>query len=162
MLKRSGPGDAARRGPPGTTFKELPVLSFATPNAWSKWLAAHHASSRGVWLKIAKTGASATSISYAQAIEVALAWGWIDGQKGKLDAAWWLQRFTPRTANSPWSKINCAKAEGLIAGGAMQPPGLAEVERAKSDGRWENPCAAGNERSPFQEPEKVFCQKVSS
>jgi len=121
----------------GTTTKDLPVLSFATPNAWSAWLTARHASSRGVWLKIAKARASAPSITYAQAIEVALAWGWNDGQKGKLDDAWWLQRFTPRTAKSPWSKINRAKAEALIAAGTMQPPGLAEVERAKRDGRWE-------------------------
>jgi len=113
------------------------VLSFARPNSWSGWLAAHHASSPGVWLKIAKTRTSSASITYTQAIEGALAWGWIDGQKGKLDDAWWLQRFTPRKAKSPWSKINRAKAEALIAAGSMQPPGLAEVERAKCDGRWE-------------------------
>jgi uncharacterized protein YdeI (YjbR/CyaY-like superfamily) len=121
----------------GTTVKDLPVLSFATPQAWSAWLAAHHASSRGVWLKIGKTKASSASITYAQGIEVAIAWGWIDSQKGKLDDSWWLQRFTPRTAKSPWSKINRAKAEALIAAGSMQAPGLAEVERAKADGRWE-------------------------
>jgi uncharacterized protein YdeI (YjbR/CyaY-like superfamily) len=137
MLKRSGKGEAARAVPVGTTAKDLPVLSFATPNAWSGWLAGHHASSRGVWLKIAKTGASSASITYAQAIEAALAWGWIDGQKGKLDKTWWLQRFTPRKAKSPWSKINRAKAEALIAAGSMAPPGLAEIERAKRDGRWE-------------------------
>jgi len=135
--KRSGKGEAVRGAPVGTMAKDLPVLSFATPNAWSGWLAAHHASARGVWLKIAKTSASSASITYAQAIEVALAWGWIDGQKGKLDDAWWLQRFTPRTAKSPWSKINRAKAEALIAAGSMEPPGLAEVERAKCDGRWQ-------------------------
>lgn len=123
--------------PPGTTADGLPVLSFATTAAWSKWLAAQHGASRGVWLKIAKKGASSASITYAQAIDVALAWGWIDGQKGKLDEDWWLQRFTPRTAKSPWSKINRAKAEALIAAGSMKPPGLAEVERAKRDGRWE-------------------------
>jgi uncharacterized protein YdeI (YjbR/CyaY-like superfamily) len=88
-------------------------------------------------LKIAKTRASSASITYAQAIDAALSWGWIDGQKGKLDDAWWLQRFTPRKAKSPWSKINRAKAEALIAAGSMEPPGLAEVERAKCDGRWE-------------------------
>jgi uncharacterized protein YdeI (YjbR/CyaY-like superfamily) len=135
--KRSGKGQAARAVPVGTTAKDLPVLSFATPNAWAGWLAAHHASARGAWLKIAKTRASSASLSYAQAIEVALAWGWIDGQKSKFDDAWWLQRFTPRTAKSPWSKINRAKAEALIAAGNMKPPGLAEVERAKCDGRWE-------------------------
>lgn len=137
MSKRSGKGEAARGTPVGTTAKDLPVLSFATPNAWSGWLAVHHASSRGAWLKIAKTRVSSASITYIQAIEAALAWGWIDGQKGKLDDVWWLQRFTPRKAKSPWSKINRAKAEALIAAGSMEPPGLAEVERAKCDGRWE-------------------------
>ena len=137
MPERSRKGGAVRAAPGGTTADGLPMLSLATTGAWSKWLAAHHGSSRGVWLKIAKKGASSASITYAQAIDVALAWGWIDGQKGKLDAAWWLQRFTPRTAKSPWSKINRAKAEALIAKGAMEPPGRAEVERAKRDGRWE-------------------------
>jgi uncharacterized protein YdeI (YjbR/CyaY-like superfamily) len=137
MPERSRKGEAARTAPGGTTADGLPMLSFATTGAWSKWLATHHGSSRGVWLKIAKKGATSASITYAQAIDVALAWGWIDGQKGKLDEGWWLQRFTPRAAKSPWSKINRAKAEALIAKGAMEPPGLAEVERAKRDGRWE-------------------------
>jgi uncharacterized protein YdeI (YjbR/CyaY-like superfamily) len=87
-------------------------------------------------LRIAKKGAKRT-ISYAQALDVALAWGWIDSQKRALDASAWLQRFSPRKADSPWSKINRAKAEALIAAGAMEAPGLAEVERAKRDGRWE-------------------------
>lgn len=137
MPERSGKSKAARVAPAKTMADGLPVISFAATGAWSKWLAAHHASSPGVWLKIAKTGASSASITYAQAIEVALVWGWIDGQKGKLDEDWWLQRFTPRKAKSPWSKINRAKAEALIAKGIMEPPGLAEVERAKRDGRWE-------------------------
>lgn len=137
MPERSSKGAAARRTADAAAAQELPVRSFPTRSAWAAWLAAHHASSRGVWLKLAKAKASAPSITYAEAIEVALAWGWIDGQKGKLDDAWWLQRFTPRKARSPWSKINRAKAEALIAAGSMQPPGLAEVERAKCDGRWE-------------------------
>jgi uncharacterized protein YdeI (YjbR/CyaY-like superfamily) len=137
MPERSAKGETARVAPGGTTADGLPMLSFATTSAWSRWLAAHHSSSRGVWLKIAKTGASSTSITYAEALDVALAWGWIDGQKGKLDEVFWLQRFTPRKAKSPWSKINRAKAEALIAAGSMEPPGLAEVERAKRDGRWE-------------------------
>ena len=119
-------------------MQNLPVLSFATTRAWSRWLAANHASSGGVWLKIAKQEAKAASVTYAEALEGALAWGWIDGQKGKFDDAWWLQRFTPRKAKSPWSKLNRAKAEALIAAGAMEKPGLAEVERAKHDGRWES------------------------
>jgi uncharacterized protein YdeI (YjbR/CyaY-like superfamily) len=115
----------------------LPVLAFATVRAWSEWLEANHASSRGVWLKIAKKGARTASVTYAEALEGALAWGWIDGQKGTFNDMWWLQRFTPRTAKSPWSKINRAKAERLVAAGTMEAPGLAEVERAKRDGRWD-------------------------
>jgi uncharacterized protein YdeI (YjbR/CyaY-like superfamily) len=116
--------------------KDLPVLVFATARAWSEWLKVNHASSRGVWLKFAKKGADTTSISYADALDRALSWGWIDGQKNACDDAWWLQRFSPRTATSPWSKINCTKAEALIAAGRMESPGVAEVERAKRDGRW--------------------------
>jgi uncharacterized protein YdeI (YjbR/CyaY-like superfamily) len=136
---RSPPSnDGKRRGAERERgAKDRPVLSFATKRAWSEWLAAHHASSAGVWLKIAKKAASSKSVTYAEALESALAWGWIDGQKDKLDGTSWLQRFTPRKARSPWSKINCAKAEALIAAGSMEAPGLAEVTRAKRDGRWE-------------------------
>ena len=116
MPERSDKGDGGQRAPPAvTTAKDLPVLAFATARAWSEWLEAHHASSRGLWLKIAKKGAGAASVTYAEALDGALAWGWIDGQKGTLNDVWWLQRFTPRTAKSPWSKINRAKAEALIA-----------------------------------------------
>jgi len=113
------------------------VRSFATAHAWSEWLAAHHACSDGVWLQIAKKEAHATSVTYAEALEVALAWGWIDAQKDALDETRWLQRFTPRRAKSPWSKVNRSKAERLIADGSMKAPGLLEIERAKRDGRWE-------------------------
>ena len=116
---------------------ELPSLSFAAPRAFSDWLADHHASSRGVWLRLAKKASSAVSITYAEAIDVALAWGWIDGQKQRGDEVSWLQKFTPRGAKSVWSKINREKALTLIEAGAMQPAGLAEVERAKQDGRWD-------------------------
>jgi uncharacterized protein YdeI (YjbR/CyaY-like superfamily) len=125
------------RMPSGTTAKDLPVLAFATARAWLEWLEANHASSRGVWLRIAKKAGGAASVTYAEALDCALVWGWIDGQKGKLDDVWWLQRFSPRTAKSPWSKINRGKAEALIAAGTMKSPGVAEVERAKRDGRWE-------------------------
>ncbi len=129
-------------GGPRTSLREpaardLQVRSFATTRAWSEWLFTHHASSPGVWLKIAKKGARSKSVTYAEALEIALAWGWIDGQKDKLDETWWLQRFTPRSAKSPWSKINRAKAEALIAAGSMEAPGLFEIDRAKRDGRWE-------------------------
>ncbi len=116
--------------------KEPPTVSFADARAWSKWLASNHASSCGVWLKIAKKGSNSPSVTYAEALEGALVWGWIDGQKRKLDEAWWLQRFTPRGPKSIWSKVNRSKAVALIKAGKMKPPGLAEVERAKRDGRW--------------------------
>lgn len=116
---------------------ELPTLSFATPRAFSDWLADHHSSSRGIWLRLAKKASGTASITYGEAIDVALAWGWIDGQKRRGDEASWLQKFTPRGVRSVWSKINREKALALIDAGAMQPAGLAEVERAKRDGRWE-------------------------
>jgi uncharacterized protein YdeI (YjbR/CyaY-like superfamily) len=116
---------------------ELPTLSFADPRAFSDWLVDHHASSRGFWMKLAKKASGVVSITYAEAVDVALAWGWIDGQKQRADEASWLQKFTPRGARSVWSKINREKALALIESGAMRPTGLAEVERAKKDGRWE-------------------------
>jgi uncharacterized protein YdeI (YjbR/CyaY-like superfamily) len=126
---------------PQSTAKDLPVLSFATARAWTDWLATNHASSGGLWLKLAKKipkkGTGPASVTYSEALEVALAWGWIDGQKRTFNDLWWLQRFTPRTTKSAWSKINCAKAEALIAAGTMTAPGLAEVARAKRDGRWD-------------------------
>jgi len=119
------------------TPTEMPVVSFAATEEWSAWLASRHHSSIGVWMKIAKKASGHASITYAEALDVALAWGWIDGQKGKLDEAWWLQKFTPRGPRSMWSKINREKALALIAAGKMMPSGLAEVERAKKDGRWD-------------------------
>jgi uncharacterized protein YdeI (YjbR/CyaY-like superfamily) len=115
----------------------LPTISFADRAAWQRWLSKHHATSRGLWLKFAKKGAPATSISYAQALDVALAWGWIDGQKRALDASFWRQRFTRRGPRSIWSRINRDKAIAMISSGEMQPAGLAEVERAQRDGRWD-------------------------
>jgi uncharacterized protein YdeI (YjbR/CyaY-like superfamily) len=112
-----------------------PILNAATPQAWHAWLASHHATSTGVLLRIAN--GKRTTMTYAQALEVALAWGWVDSQKSALDETAWIQRFTPRTKKSPWSKINRAKAEALIAAKKMETPGLAAVEQAKRDGRWE-------------------------
>lgn len=112
------------------------ILALENAADWHAWLASHHGRSQGVLLRIAKKGAP-KGITYAEALDVALAWGWIDSQKRALDSNAWLQRFTPRKAKSPWSKINRAKTEALIAAGTMEPPGLAAVERAKRDGRWE-------------------------
>lgn len=114
-----------------------PIQAFASAAAWETWLAANHASASGLWLKMAKTASGIPGVTYAEAVDVALCWGWIDGQKDPFDAVWWLQRFTPRGPRSRWSQINREKAQRLIEAGAMQPPGLAEIERAKADGRWE-------------------------
>ena len=126
----------------GAGARDEPILAMATAAAWSAWLAEHHGRSRGVLLRLTKrswrgTATGAGALTYAEALEVALAWGWIDSQKRALDDGAWLQRFTPRGPRSPWSKINRAKAEALIAEGRMRPSGLAEVERAKADGRWD-------------------------
>ena len=114
----------------------LPILSFAHPRAWATWLRLHHASSRGLWLKLAKRSAGIVSLTYPEAVDEALAWGWIDGQKQSHAEGWWLQKFTPRGPRSIWSKINREKAIALIAAGRMKPAGLAQVERAKRDQRW--------------------------
>jgi len=116
---------------------DLPVIGFAGQAAWESWLAQQHASSPGVWLKIAKKGSGATGVSYQEALEVALCYGWIDGQKGALDDEYWLQRFTPRKPGSRWSKINTEIAAELIAAGRMRPTGMREVELAREDGRWD-------------------------
>lgn len=116
---------------------ELPTLHFESAKELERWLAKEHARSPGLWLKIAKKDAGAKSVSYAEAIEVALCYGWIDGQKRPLDASHWLQRFTPRGPRSRWSKINRDKATALIADGRMKAAGLEQIEAAKSDGRWE-------------------------
>jgi uncharacterized protein YdeI (YjbR/CyaY-like superfamily) len=115
----------------------LPVMSFAAPAAWEEWLAAQHGASTGIWMKLAKKGGGAETVTYAQAIEVALCFGWIDGRKGALDEVHWLQRFTPRGTRSKWSRINRDKAQELIDAGRMHPAGLRQVELAKADGRWE-------------------------
>ncbi|HEU4702003.1 MAG TPA: YdeI/OmpD-associated family protein [Conexibacter sp.] len=116
---------------------ELPVLPFASGQAWEAWLEREHASAPGVWLKLAKKESGIASVTYAEALDVALCFGWIDGQRRAFDATWFLQRFTPRTRGSRWSKINTEHAERLIAAGHMRPAGLAQVEAARADGRWE-------------------------
>ena len=120
-----------------TARTDLPILAFATHGAWEAWLDEHHAASEGLWLKIAKKGSGIETVSYPEALEVALCNGWIDGQKASFDDRYWLQRFTPRRSRSKWSKVNRQKATELIERGAMKPAGLREVERAKADGRWD-------------------------
>jgi len=120
------------------TPDELPIVLFAAPAELEAWLEDEHASSAGLWLKIAKKGSGVASVSYAEALELALCFGWIDSQKRGLDEKHFLQRFTPRRPRGRWSRINREKAEALIAAGRMRPAGLAEVEAAKADGRWED------------------------
>jgi uncharacterized protein YdeI (YjbR/CyaY-like superfamily) len=110
---------------------------FAGPEEFRAWLREHHDASSGIWLKIAKSGSDLTTTTYDEALDVALAFGWIDGQKRRGDETYWLQGFTRRRPRSRWSKRNRDKAEALIEAGAMEPSGLAEVERARADGRWD-------------------------
>jgi len=115
----------------------LPTLPFASAAAWEAWLEDHHAESKGVWIKMAKMDAGIESVRYPEVLDSALCFGWIDGRRDALDERYFLQRFTPRRPRSRWSRINRDKAERLIAEGRMRPAGLAEVEQAKADGRWE-------------------------
>ena len=120
-----------------TAKPDLPIIAFASSNAWETWLEKHHATANGLWLKIAKKGSGIDTVSYAEALDVALCYGWIDGQKASFDDHHWLQRFTPRRPRSKWSKVNRVKATELIKRGEMKPAGLREVERATQDGRWD-------------------------
>ena len=116
---------------------DLPVLEFGSQAAWESWLDAHHAAAPGAWLKIAKKGSGAETVTYAEALEAAICYGWIDGQKDRLDDVHWLQRFTPRKPRGRWSRINTYQATELIKAGRMRPAGQREVELAQADGRWE-------------------------
>lgn len=123
----------------------LPVLPFRSQAAWEAWLTKQHQKSTGLWLKLAKKDSGVPSVTYPEAVESALCFGWIDGQKQPFDEQYWLQRFTPRRPRSKWSKINCEKIEALQKAGRLQPAGLREVEAAQRDGRWEN--AYGSHRT---------------
>jgi uncharacterized protein YdeI (YjbR/CyaY-like superfamily) len=116
---------------------ERPIVHCADAAEWQRWLAANAGESDGIRLAIAKKGGDRTGVSYAEALDEALCFGWIDGQKWPLDEQHFLQGFGPRRARSIWSRINRGKAEALIALGRMHPAGLAEVERAKAAGRWD-------------------------
>ena len=120
-----------------TEFKGLPVLGFASRDDWNAWLADHGGAATGLWLRLAKKGSSVACVGRAAAIETALAHGWIDGQLQPFDEQSWLVRFTPRGPKSKWSQINRTTALRLIEAGRMTPAGLAEVERARADGRWD-------------------------
>jgi uncharacterized protein YdeI (YjbR/CyaY-like superfamily) len=115
----------------------LPYLEFASPEAFRAWLDEHHEQPDGIRLKIAKKGSGVASVTYSEALDEALCYGWIDGQKESFDETWFVQRFTPRRARSRWSKVNRERVERLVAEGRMQPAGVAQVEAAKADGRWD-------------------------
>ena len=115
----------------------LPRIPFRSSSEWERWLEDNHAGSAGVWVKMAKKSSGIESVHYPEVLESALCFGWIDARREALDERYFLQRFTPRRARSNWSRINRETAERLIAEGRMRPRGLAEVERAKADGRWE-------------------------
>jgi uncharacterized protein YdeI (YjbR/CyaY-like superfamily) len=118
-------------------MKELPIVLFVTQTDWEAWLEKEHQASDGLWLQLAKKDSGKSSVSYQEALDIALCFGWIDGQKGKLDDEFWLQKFTPRRKQSPWSAINVEKVAKLIEAGKMREAGLKEIERAKADGRWD-------------------------
>src|SRR5688572_28779718 len=116
--------------------KEPEILSFKTPNAFEKWLLKHHNKVNGILLRFYKKESGKKSITYKEAVDEALCYGWIDGRANKLDDESWIQKFTPRGARSIWSKKNSGNVERLTSLGKMKSPGLEEVEKAKADGRW--------------------------
>ncbi len=116
---------------------DLPILPFERQKDWAVWLAKNHATSTGLWLKLARKASGIQSVTYDEALEVALCYGWIDGQRKSHDETSFLQRFTPRGPKSIWSKINTEKAQRLIESGRMKPAGLKAIESAKQDGRWD-------------------------
>jgi uncharacterized protein YdeI (YjbR/CyaY-like superfamily) len=120
-----------------TKKPEYPVILFPDQAAWEAWLEVHHASAPGVWLRLAKKASALTSVSYAEALDVALCFGWIDGQVNKLDADSYVQKFTRRGKKSLWSKVNVGKVARLDAAGRMRPAGQAAIDAARADGRWE-------------------------
>lgn len=116
---------------------EYPILLFESKKKWADWLAKQHDKSAGVWLKLAKKDAGVPTVTYAEAVEVALCYGWIDGQAKRVDDKYWFQKYTPRGPRSIWSKINTERAERLVARGEMNPAGLKAIEAAMKDGRWD-------------------------
>ncbi len=114
-----------------------PILAFPAAEAFESWLAGNHDTSTGLWLKIAKKGSGVPTVSYTEALDVALCWGWIDSQKGSYDDRFFLQRFTPRGPRSKWSQVNRDKVAALLAAGRMRPQGQAAIDAARGDGRWD-------------------------
>ena len=141
-----------------TTHKDLPILLFCTFEEWLDWLETNHQQAEGLWIKFAKKASGLPSISYEEAREGALMYGWIDGLKNALDGQYYALRFTPRRSKSIWSKINCKIVEDLLAAGKMQPLGFREMERAQADGRW----AAAYDSSTTMEVPEDFRQALQA
>ena len=156
MVKRmkTVPKTASRRAASvassSVSSDSVPTLLFENPNAWQSWLEAQTDEKTGVWLKMSKKGAATPTLTYEQALDVALCYGWIDGQRKSHDDQHFLQRFTPRRKTSSWSKRNVDKVAVLIEAGRMQPAGQAEIDAAKADGRWSRAYAGS---SMIQVPE---------
>lgn len=131
---------------------EFEICLFSTQEEWEIWLQENHSISPGVWVKIAKKGCAVSSVSYDEALNGALCYGWIDSRKEKFDECFWLQRFTPRRSKSPWSAINRGKVEELLKQGKIRPAGMVEIEKARQDGRWE---AAYPSQSQAEIPEDL-------
>ena len=131
---------------------DLQQLAFASAAEWEAWLEENHASAPGVLVKIAKKGSGIETVRYPEVLDSAIAFGWIDGVRRSLDDAYFLQKFTPRRKRSKWSQVNVEKAKAMIAAGTMRPAGLAEVERAKADGRW---AAAYASQATMQVPDDL-------
>ena len=131
---------------------DYPVIHFESDQDWEQWLEENAASAQGVWIKMARTGSGIPSINYQEALRTALCFGWIDGQSKRIDEVFFMQKFTPRRPKSMWSKRNRELVAELIAAGRMRPAGLAQVEQAKQDGRWE---AAYDSPANAQVPEDL-------
>ena len=125
-----------------TTSRDLPVIAFASREAWDAWLSAQPADAKGLWLKLARKSSGIQSVSRDEAVDTALCHGWIDGQLDSFDENHWLVRFTPRKPTSIWSEKNRARALELVKLGRMRPAGMREIERARSDGRWDEAYAS--------------------
>jgi uncharacterized protein YdeI (YjbR/CyaY-like superfamily) len=154
MVAKKSPKKNAKAPAKGTqpTLKaELELKAFATASAFERWLRTHHEKSPGIWLQLMKKTSEVPGVSYAEALDLALSYGWIDGQTKTHDAHSWLRKFVPRGPRSIWSKINRSKALSLIAEKRMQPAGLAQVERAKADGRWEAAYDSARQAQPSPE-----------
>lgn len=134
----------------------LAVVPFATVADWHAWIAENHATAKGIWIKIAKKATGIPSVTHAEVLDEAICWGWIDGVRHPYNDTWFLQKFTPRGKKSVWSQVNVKKVEALIAANRMQPVGLATVEAAKADGRWDRAYASQKNMTIPEDLQKAF------